>query len=451
MASTRKQQLKALQSNLKAVTSLGGRGRPKIGEEEFMAVVERFGLSKSALAKIREAVAGEDWGAGPFLGNYYSGLKRTKVEEYEQVARKVFGVKYALGLSSGTGALHSAFVAAGVGPGTEVICPGIGFVATPASVVLAKGVPVFCDVDESLCIDPAKIEALITPRTIAIAPTHVMGGVCDMRPIMKIARKHKLKVVEDAAQSTGATYRGKRVGSIGDAGCFSIAAYKIVGAGEGGLLITNNKRMWERANQVAECGGLWRPDRFGPPRYDGELFCGTNYRMTELEAAMDAVQLRRMPVTVRRFNRIKLSILKRVKPFRGITGQKLNDPEGDAGYAMRFFPETVELARKIAAGLQEAGLNAAARGHNAPPDWHLYSHMYPVRLQRGPVGRECVYTCPHYTAKGGRVEYGNECPVADDLWARAVTINLNQWYTAQDCREIAEVINMVLGKFCKSS
>ncbi|HUW61505.1 MAG TPA: aminotransferase class V-fold PLP-dependent enzyme, partial [Candidatus Bathyarchaeia archaeon] len=292
MATTRKEQLKALQGSLKAVTTFGGRGRPKIGQEEFMAVAARFGLSRKTLAKIRQAVAEEDWGEGPFLGNYYSGLKRTKVEEYEQTARRIFGVKYALGVSSGTGALHCAFVAAGVGPGSEVICPAIGFVATPATVVLAKGVPVFCDVDESLCMDPAKIEALITPRTVAIAPTHVTGGVCEMQPIMKIARKHGLKVVEDAAQSCGATYRGKRAGAIGDIGCFSIAAYKIVGAGEGGLLLTNNKRMWERANQLAEGGGLWRPERFAPPRYDGELFCGTNYRMTELEAAMDNVQLR---------------------------------------------------------------------------------------------------------------------------------------------------------------
>ena len=448
MGTSRKDQLKALQGSLKAVTALGGRGKPKIGQEEFMAVAERFGLSKNTLAKIRQAVAEEEWGEGPFLGNYYSGLKTTKVEQYERTARRIFGVNYALGVSSGTGALHCACVAAGVGPGCEVVCPAIGFVATPAAVVLAKGVPVFCDVDESLCMDPSRLEALITPRTVAITPTHVMGGVCDMRPIMKIARKHGLKVIEDAAQSCGATYRGKRAGAIGDIGCFSIAAYKIVGAGEGGLLLTNNKRMWERANQLAEGGGLWRPERFAPPRYDGELFCGANYRMTELEAAMDNVQLRRMPATVRRFNRAKLAILKRLKTFREITPQKLNDPEGDAGYAIRFFPETIDLSEKITASLKDLGVNCNTRGKNAGPDWHLYSHMYPVTLQRSPIGKECVYECPYYTARGGRVSYSKNCPIADDLFNRVVNINLNQWFSPQDCRHLADAINTVLGKLC---
>jgi dTDP-4-amino-4,6-dideoxygalactose transaminase len=275
-----------------------------------------------------------------------------------------------------------------------------------------------------------------------------MGGVCDMQRIMRIARKHKLLVIEDAAQSCGATYRGKRAGAIGDIGCFSIAAYKIVGAGEGGLLLTKNKRMWERANQLAEGGGLWRPERFAPPRYDGELFCGANYRMTELEAAMDNVQLRRMPATVRRFNKIKLAILKRLKTFRQITPQKLNDPEGDAGYAIRFFPETIELAEKIATALKDLGINCNTRGKNAGPDWHLYSYMYPVILQQSPAGKECVYECPRYTARGGRAAYSKNCPIADDLFNRVVNINLNQWFSPQDCRHLADAINTVLANIC---
>ncbi|HMN30578.1 MAG TPA: DegT/DnrJ/EryC1/StrS family aminotransferase, partial [Caldilineaceae bacterium] len=158
--------------------------------------------------------------------------------------------------------------------------------ATAAAVVAAKGVPIFCDVDASLHMDPAKVEKLITPRTVALAPTHVMGSICDLGPLLELARRHKLKVVEDCAQSPGGHYRGRYVGTVGDIGCFSISAYKIIGGGEGGLLITNDERLWERANQFAESGGLWRKDRFAPPRYEGELFNGTNYRMSELEAAV---------------------------------------------------------------------------------------------------------------------------------------------------------------------
>ncbi|MCJ7823028.1 MAG: aminotransferase class V-fold PLP-dependent enzyme, partial [Armatimonadetes bacterium] len=304
MARHREEQKLALQGGMKAVASIEGKGKPKIAAEEFMAVTRRFGFSPKTVKKIRDAVSAEDIGTGPFLANYYSDLEETCVQRFEREAREAFGTKYAIGVSSGTAALHAAFVAVGVGPGTEVICPAIGFMATAAAVATANGVPVFCDVDASLSIDPAKIEALITPRTVAIAPTCVMGTVPDMRAIMRVARKHKLKVVEDCAQSCGARYKGKLVGTFGDAGCFSISAYKIVGGGEGGLMITNSKRTWERASQLAECGGLWRPDRFAPPRYEGELFPGTNYRLSELEAAVDLVQLRKLDDFVRRYQAV---------------------------------------------------------------------------------------------------------------------------------------------------
>lgn len=449
MGNQRAEQKLALHGSAKAVTRIEGKGKPKIGVDEFMSVTERFGFSATALKKIRATVEAEDMGEGPFLANYYSGLKETKGQAFERVARDTFGVKYAIGTTSGTGALHSAFVAAGVGPGREVICPAIGFYATAAAVVTAKGVPVFCDVDESLSIDPARIESLVTERTVAIAPTHVMGTVCRMDAIMKIARKHKLKVVEDCAQSCGGAFKGRRIGTFGDLGCFSISCYKICGGGEGGLLITNKKRLWERASQLAECGGLWRPDRFGPPRYEGELFCGTNYRMSELEAAVDVVQLERLPATVRRSNAVKVRILKRLKAFREIVPQKLNDVAGDVGYQLRFYPETIELGQRIVKALQAEGIGADIRGKNGAPNWHIYADMFPITLQSGPTGPECVYTCPHYLAKGGPIQYAKgDCPIADDLFDRVVTISLNQWLTPRDSQHIAQGINKVLSAYC---
>ena len=218
------QQQRALQSGMKAVSRIEVQGEPKIGVEEFMSIAERFGFSPATLEKIRALIEDEDWGQGPFLANYYSGLAQTKVQAFEEAARATFGVPYAIGVSSGTGALHSAFVAVGVGPGTEVICPAIGFFATAAAVVISGGVPIFCDVDESLSMDPAKIEPLINERTVALAPTHVMGSVCAMDQIMEIARTHNLRVVEDCAQSCGAKFRGQYVGTWGDIGCFSISA-----------------------------------------------------------------------------------------------------------------------------------------------------------------------------------------------------------------------------------
>ncbi len=447
--SARSEQKLALQGGLKAVTRIEGKGQPKIGVDEFMSVAERFGFSRTTLTKIRAAVSKEDMGDGPFLANYYSGLPETKVQGFERIARETFGVKYAIAVTSGTAALHSAFVAVGVGRGAEVICPAIGFFATAAAVVQSKGVPVFCDVDASLHMDPSKIEPLITDRTVAIAPTHVMGGVCDMRKIMRIARKHKLKVVEDCAQSCGATFRGKPVGTFGDISIFSISAYKIVGGGEGGLILTNSKRLWERAQGTAECGGLWRPDRFAPPRYEGELFCGTNYRMSDLEAAVDVVQLGKMPAVVKRFNTVKMRVLKRLKTYTEIVPQKLNDPAGEVGYRLRFFPETIDLAVKIVKALQAEGIGAGTRGKHPRPDWHIYAYMYPLMGKSSPANPNCGFDCHQRRTKAKRIKYGRgDCPVADDLFDRVVDIGLNQWYTAADCRNIADGINKVLSAYC---
>jgi len=341
--------------------------------------------------------------------------------------------------------LHCAFVAAGVGPGREVICPAIGFFATAAAVVQAKGIPVFCDVDESLCMDPTKIEALITTRTVALAPTHLRGVVCDMDAIMAIACKHGLKVIEDVAQACGGRFGGKYAGTIGDIGCFSISAYKIVGGGEGGLLLTNDERLWERANQVAECGGLWRPDRFAPPRYEGELFCGTNYRMSELEAAVDVVQLNKMEETVGRFREARRRILEQLERFREITPARSNDPEGDVGYDLFFYPETIELGGRIVEALGAEGVGCSMRGESDRPDWHIYSYMYPVTLTPGATKDGCPFRCPLYTEAGGNARYAQgDCPVADDLYCRKISIGINQWYTKADCNNVATGINKFL-------
>ncbi len=443
------QQKLALQGGFKAVGSIQGRGKPKIGVEEFMSVAERFGFSQQALQKVRRILEADGSYAGPFLANYYSGLKESRVQAFERLARDIFGSKFAIGLSSGTGALHSAFTAAGVGPGTEVICPAIGFFATASAVVMARGVPVFCDVDESLSMDPAKIEQLITPRTVALAPTCVTGSVPDLPAIMRVARRHKLKVIEDCAQSCGARVKGKFVGTYGDFGCFSISAYKIVGGGEGGLLLTKTQRNWDRANCLAEGGGLWRPVRFNKPRYPGELFCGTNYRMSEMEAAVDAVQLSKMSAVVKRFNAVKRRILSRLKTFKEIRPQTLNDVEGEVGYMLRFFPATTELGERILKALKAEGILGGMRGAEPRPDWHIYHDMFPLTDMSGSKRDNCPLHCPVYIEKGGKASYQRgDCPVADDLYTRAINIGLNQWYNAKDCRNIASGINKVLAAYC---
>lgn len=440
----------AIHGGPKAFARKTGKSQPKIGVEEFLSVAERFGFKPAVLARLRRTLSDADFiGKGPNLARYATAFPpATKSEAFEALARKKFGVKYALAVNSGTSALHAAFVAAGVGPGTEVICPGLGFAATSMAVVLAGGVPVFCDVDESLGIDPAKIAACVTPRTVALAPTHHWGNVADMAGVMKVARRHKLKVVEDCAQGPGAKFAGRYVGGIGDVGCFSISAYKIIGGGEGGLVVTSDERLFDRIRQLAEAGGLWRPDRFAPPRYKGELFAGCNYRLSELEAAVDLVQLGKLDQICNRFRQVSRRVRRQLHTYTGIAPQTIVDPRGYLGYMLRFFPATCALSAKIAAALRAEGVPAHTRGRKHRPDWHLYRDMFPVVLKTGHTPDGSVFADPRYLKRGGQVEYRGACPVAEDLYSREVAVGLDQWLSEADCDALAGAIDKVLGAYC---
>ena len=165
-----------------------------------------------------------------------------QVAAFEERFAAYCGAKHCMALNSGTSALHLALLAAGIGPGDEVITVSMTFVATTAAILYCGAKPVFVDVDpDTWTMDPKLIEAAITPRTKAILPVHLHGLMADMDPIMEIARRHGLVVIEDAAQSHGAEYKGRRAGSIGDVGCFSFYPGKNLGAyGEGGAVVTNN-------------------------------------------------------------------------------------------------------------------------------------------------------------------------------------------------------------------
>ena len=448
--SPRKDDQLALKGGPKAFRRMHGKAEPKLGVEEFLAIATRFGFKPAALKRLRATVSDKDLqGNGPNLARYFCAFPAPpRGEAFEALAREKFGVRYALGVSSGTGALHAAFMAAGVGPGTEVIVPAMGFMATGMAVILAGGVPVVCDVDDSLHLDPTKIETLITPRTVALAPTHHWGNVSDMAPILDIARRHKLKVIEDCAQAPGAKYRGKYVGSIGDIGCFSISAYKIIGGGEGGLVVTSDGRLFDRICQAAEGGGLWRPDRFAPARYAGELFPGTNYRLSELEATVNVVQLGKLDDICNRFRRVSREVRGRLRTFREITPQKINDPDGYIGYLLRFFPASDALGGRIVEALAAEGIAASRRGAEHRPDWHMARDMFPITLKGSHVLGGSVFEDPRWCGKGGQVDYAGSCPVAVDLFGREVMVSLDQWYDDADCRNVAKALNKVFAATC---
>ena len=210
-----------------------------------------------------------------------------EVSAFEQEFAAYHGAHYALGVASGTDALILALRACDIGPGDEVICPPFTFMATAGAVSLAGARPVFCDIDpETFTLDARLLESCITPRTRAIQVVHLYGHPADMTAVMAIARKHHLRVIEDCAQATGAEYQGKKVGILGDAGCFSFYPSKnLGGVGDGGMLISNDEGIQERVRRLRDHGSA---------RKYVHVELGTNSRLDEIQAAVLRIKLRHL-------------------------------------------------------------------------------------------------------------------------------------------------------------
>jgi dTDP-4-amino-4,6-dideoxygalactose transaminase len=211
------------------------------------------------------------------------------VEEFERAFADYCGTRFAVSCVNGSVSLRLALIACGIQPGDEVIVPPYTFIATASTVIEANGVPVFVDIDpDTYNLDPTKIEAAITPRTRAIVPVHFAGQACAMDEIMAIAKRHNLRVIEDAAHAHGAEYRGRKLGSIGDVGSFSFQSSKNLTSGEGGMVITNDPELYRTMASLRNVGrlpeGQW---------YDHYL-PGCNYRLTPMQAALLNCQLKRL-------------------------------------------------------------------------------------------------------------------------------------------------------------
>ncbi len=274
--------------------------KPLIGEEEKRAVLEV--LDSGVLAQ------------GP------------RVAAFEAAFAEMVGVKYAVATSSGTTALHVALLAHGIQAGDEVITTPFTFIASANSILYVGARPVFVDIDpQTLNIDPGQIEATITPRTKAILPVHLFGLPADMDPIMATAEKHGLVVIEDACQSHGAEYKGKRAGSFG-AGCFSLYPTKNITSAEGGMITTDDAKIAENCRVIRQHGMRRR-------YYHDEL--GFNFRMTDIHAAIGLAQLQKLE----RFNQARIANAQYLSShLRGVV-----TPEVPSGYRHVFHQYTVRV------------------------------------------------------------------------------------------------------------
>ena len=374
------------------------------------------------------------------LFRYYGPVSGpSKVAELEKRFAEMMGVKYALAVTSGSAALMCGLVALGIGPGDEVIVPAYTWIASAEAVMGVGAVPVVAEVDELLTLDPLDVAQRITPRTKAIMPVHMRGAPSRMDALMALAGEHHLRVLEDVAQADGASYQGKRLGSIGDVGAFSFQFNKIITAGEGGMLITNDPDLYNRAVMVHDVVGGQRNKI--PTE---QIIPGLNFRMSELQGAVMLVQLERLEGLLQEMRRNKAMLkgaMESAAQKNGIRFRAINDAAGDAAIALIFTVPNAERAGKIAEALAAEGAPAGVMYRADRIDYHVYTHWAPLVNRRtwseqgGP-----------WRWHEGEVSYGPEaCPRTLDLLSRSIHMDISPDLTSENIEELAEAIHKVLG------
>jgi 8-amino-3,8-dideoxy-alpha-D-manno-octulosonate transaminase len=414
----------------------------KFTTEELMELVDLFNVSRPGQQKIRKILSADPMAPpAAWLFRYYG--PNSRVEKLEKAFAAKIGCKYALAVNSGTSALIAAFAAAGVGPGDEVILPGYTFFASVSAIVVARAIPVITEIDESLTLDPDAVEKAITPRTKAILVVHMVGLPAKMDKLRAIADKHKLVLIEDVAQATGGSYKGKMLGNWGHLGCFSFDAYKVMGTGEGGMITTNAEWLYTRAQSYHDAAACWRPNRFARERKAGELFCGENYRMSEMAGAIGLAQLRKL-------DRVNAATLRAYRQLRRETilpewarWIEPNDNKGLCGYKAPLLFDSVAAAEKaIKADIGIGGL--AGGGAQGARDWHFYWYWEHVLEMKTVTAEGCPFKCQHVKKLP---KYSVDmCPRTKDIMMRVGLIGIEPNETAADIKKRAQELSAKLAE-----
>jgi dTDP-4-amino-4,6-dideoxygalactose transaminase len=321
-----------------------------------------------------------------------------KVSTLEKEFAAYSKVKFALATSSGTSSLLASAIALGLKPGDEIIVPAYTFVASYSSVIFAGLVPVLAEIDESLTLDADDIEKRITPRTKAIMPVHMLGNPCNMDKIMAVAKKHNLLVLEDSCQAAGASYKGKKIGTIGSIGAFSLNIFKTINSGDGGLIITNDPTLYETAFGVHDQGH--KPSRLGVEVGNRNVL-GLNFRMNEITAAVGLAQLKKIDKIVETLREKRSKFKSLISKTGGFKFRILNDPEGDCATVCTVIFNTKEQAAKVSKALGSKTVDQSG--------WHVYGNMEHILNHLKSIGQ------PH--TKGSY-------PITDDILSRSMNISI---------------------------
>ena len=344
-----------------------------------------------------------------------------KTKSLETELSKCVGAGYCHACSSGTAALWTALTACGVGAGDEVIVPPFTFIATIEAVLVSGAVPVFAEIDETLCLDPASVRDVLTSRTRAVLPVHMCGAMARIEELVKLCREKGLVLIEDACQAFGATFEGKALGTFGQAGCFSFDPVKTITCGEGGALVTNDQSIYLRADRCADHGH----DHIGSDRgLEGHDILGVNFRISELNAAVGLAQLRKLDFILEKQRANKRALKEALGQVPNIEFRKIPDEEGDSATFLTFLLPDASTAGDAAARLGRAGVDGCFYWYDN--NWHYFKNWdHLKKLQSGarlPI--TLLDTYPAYDQL--------QLPQSDRIMSRAISMQIKISWTKDE-------------------
>jgi dTDP-4-amino-4,6-dideoxygalactose transaminase len=367
----------------------------------------------------------------------YRGGEGGQVDATERIMREMIGCRYALTVTSGTGALICGLVGLGLGPGDEVIVPAYTWLASAGAILSVGAIPVLAEVDETLTLDPADFEKRIGPHTRAVIPVHMGGRPSDMDRILEIARRRGLKVLEDACQAIGGSYKGRRLGAIGDAGAFSFNQFKNIACGEGGAFLTSDRKVYERGLYYHDMGCSFR-------NHAGELseppFLGNTFRMNEVLGAILRVQFGRLDSILQRLRERRDWVLEAVRAERApLAISPSADLAGDCGCNATFIFKTAQDRERVAARAKE--LNpACGLGSPIHSGLHVYTN-WSVLLNRQGGHHPAMNPFLMKENQACRLTItADTCPRTLEILARTGALAINIHWTKDQAEDMARTL-----------
>jgi dTDP-4-amino-4,6-dideoxygalactose transaminase len=387
------------------------------------------------------------------LFRYYGIDPQGEAEAFEHEFAQRLGVSHALAVSSGTGALHAALSALGVGPGQEVIVPAYMWVSVAAAVVNHGAIPVLADIDETFCLNPAEIEKRLTHRTTGIIVVHMSGAPADIKAIKRIALHHRLFLIEDCAQCNGGSVDGQKVGTFGDIGTFSFQMNKNMTSGEGGCVVTSDSQLYRRASACHDLGYARENRRLSFSDPDLCLW-GAGCRLDELRAAVLRVQLKKLPLIIANMRRSKYRVRAALEKFPEVRLRRIVDPDGDTGCFLITTYADAENAQRVNRALRAEGIVTSSQGISniVMTDWGLHIYYNIASLVRQTSNDRRGFPWNLTENAGQERNYGKgTCPVADSLFERSIIMAIPSCLEEKDEDDIIRAFAKVLPTVTPSS